>query len=434
MRVLTPDYNETPTPEASEKENQFQKIEAYLAAKYEFRNNLIKCKPEILSNGTWQPLSKYQLNGYKREMAHALKTPPATKTILEVIESPAFPMVNPVKEYFTNLETPADQTDYINLMADTLTPAQNDILSAAKLRQMLRQNFKKWLVGAVACALVDEVINHTCLVLTGGQGIFKTTWLNNLCPPYLKDYLYCNHLNLQQKDSQTLLAECFLINIDDQLQQINKKDANEIKNIITAPIVKYRRPYDTHIQEYPRIASFCASVNGNDFLTDTTGNRRFLPFEIEAINIQAAKQIPLNKMYAQAVQLFRAGFQYWFTSADVKEMEAYNTTFEHITPEEQFLNLYFEPTEEQKIDNEYFKTYDNYYFLNTASILSFMQMETGGRFIEKRVGEALNKNMFIKRQLTINNKRQRGYFLTLIRKPANHNAANFLNTLKDQPF
>lgn len=432
MKVLTPDYTETPEP-AGDKENQFQKIEMFLTARYNFRNNAIKCKPELLTDGSWQPLTKYKLNGYKREMAKMLNKPPATKTILEVIESPAFPLINPVKDYFNNLEPPADQTDYINLMADTLTPAQNDILPADKLHQMLRQNFKKWLVGAVACALTDEVINHTCLVLTGGQGIFKTTWLNNLCPQYLKDYLYCNHINLQQKDSQTLLAECFLINIDDQLQQINKKDANEIKNIITAPIVKYRRPYDTHIQEYPRIASFCASVNGNDFMTDTTGNRRFLPFEIEAINIEAAKKIPLNKMYAQAVQLFKRGFQYWFTKADVKEMEAYNTTFEHITPEEQFLNLYFEPTEEKHIDQESFKVWDNHYFLNTASVLSFMQMETGGKFIEKRVGEALNKNLFVKKQITLNGKRARGYFLNTIRKPSNYNAQKFLEAFNDTP-
>lgn len=431
MKILAPNYSET--PEAANRASQFEQIEHFLSAKYNFRNNAIKCKPEKLENGTWQPLTKYELNGYKREMARALDRPPATKTILEVIESPAFPIVNPVKEYFKTLQ-PWDQTnDYINQMANTLQPAQNQILDQEPLRQLLRQNFKKWIVATVAGAIADEVINHTCLVLTGGQGIFKTTWLNNLCPQELKDYLYCNHLNLAQKDSQTLLAECFIINIDDQLQQINKKDANEIKNIITAPIVKYRRPYDTHIQEYPRIASFCASVNGNDFLTDTTGNRRFLPFEIENINIEAARKIPLLKMYAQALHLYRSGFQYYFSREDVKQMEAYNATFEHITQEEQLVNLFFTPIEENELHT--FKNYADRYHLNTASILSFLQLETGVKFIEKRIGEALNKNGFIKKQETQpNGKRAWGYYLRQIRKPSNEKAGRFLEALKDTPF
>lgn len=62
----------------------------------------------------------------------------------------------------------------------------------------------------------------------------------------------------------TLVAEYLFINIDDQLKALNKRDENELKNLITAPSVKYRRPYDVYIEEYPHLASFMASVNGND--------------------------------------------------------------------------------------------------------------------------------------------------------------------------
>ena len=47
----------------------------------------------------------------------------------------------------------------------------------------------KWLVAVVANAMDDrECRNHTCLVLTGEQGKFKTTFLDLLCPPALHDY------------------------------------------------------------------------------------------------------------------------------------------------------------------------------------------------------------------------------------------------------
>lgn len=60
-----------------------------------------------------------------------------------------------------------------------------------------------------------------------------------------------------------LCAEYLFINIDGQLKALNKSDENELKNLITTPRVKYRRPYDTYIEEYPHLASSMASVNGN---------------------------------------------------------------------------------------------------------------------------------------------------------------------------
>ena len=56
-------------------------------------------------------------------------------------------------------------------------------------------------------------------------------------------------------------------------------------------MVKYRMPYDKYVEEYPHLASFVASVNGNDLLTDPTGSRRFLPFEVLSIDVEKAKRM-----------------------------------------------------------------------------------------------------------------------------------------------
>ena len=53
------------------------------------------------------------------------------------------------------------------------------------------------------------------------------------------------------KDILTLIAEYLFINIDDQLKELNKQNENALKNLITTPAVKYRRPYDIYIEEYP---------------------------------------------------------------------------------------------------------------------------------------------------------------------------------------
>ena len=138
--------------------------------------------------------------------------------------------------------------------------------------------------------IYSVVIIHV-LVLTGEQGKFKTTFLDLLCPEELKSYLFTGKIDPQGKDIQTLIAEYLFINIDDQLKALNKRDENELKNLITTPRVKYRRPYDTYIEEYPHLASFIASVNGNDFLTDPTGSRRFLPLRLSTLTLTLLKRL-----------------------------------------------------------------------------------------------------------------------------------------------
>lgn len=386
--------------EPTGKTSQFEKIEAFLKRNYQIRNNAIKCKPEIYLSGQWVPITKYIANSIKRSIASQLEKAPSISYLFEVIESDAFEIINPIQKYFETLP-PHRGSDYIRQLVNTLQPANHEELETPQLKEQLYKNFKKWIVATVATVMEVDKINHTCLVLTGAQGIFKTTWLNNLCPPVLNPYLYSNHINLQSKDSQTLLAECFLINIDDQLKQINTRDENEIKNIITAPFVKYRRPYDTHIQEYPRIASFCASVNGNDFLTDPTGSRRFLPFEIEAIDIQTAKKIDINNVWAQAYSHYKAGFKYYFDREEIEAMHLYNKTFQFNSQESEALNIFFEPVEEHEFNYAFLPNtkYDKYYHLSTSAILSIIQNELGNmRLTIKRMGEALQRADFKKRQ------------------------------------
>ena len=154
----------------------------------------------------------------------------------------------------------------------------------------------KWLVAVVANAMNDrECRNHTCLVLTGEQGRFKTTFLDLLCPPKLHDYSYTGKIYPQEKDTLTYIGQNLIINIDDQLKALNKRDENELKNLITCLMVKYRMPYDKHVEEHPYMASFVASVNGNDFLTDPTGSRRFLPFEVLSIDINRARAVLVQR-------------------------------------------------------------------------------------------------------------------------------------------
>lgn len=370
------------------KTSKTEMLESFFESKYSFRFNTIKCKPEMLSlvdnEREFYPLDKYKLNSLKRELdINNIET--STNALKELFESDFSKAVNPIQEYFTELPENKAGIDHIAELCSTVK-----VVNSKKWKEYLT----KWLVAVVANAMTDRGCqNHTCLVLTGGQGKFKTTWLDHLCPKKLSAYIFTGKLDPNNKDSLTYIAEFLFINIDDQLRQLNKKDENELKNLITTPSVKYRRPYDPWITEYPHLASFMASVNGNDFLTDPTGSRRFLPFEVENIEIDKAKAIDMNKVWAQAYSLFKSGFKYFFNDEEIQELHEGNKAFQVVSQEEQLISEFFRVPASRSAATHYY---------NNAMIQNYIETHTRAKLLPKKIGEALTRLGFEKWQRTEN--------------------------------
>ena len=92
-----------------------------------------------------------------------------------------------------------------------------------------------------------------------------------------------------------------------------------------------------------RLASFCASSNRREFLTDITGNRRWLPFEVESIQNPFFTTLPYDLMYAQAYALMQdPSFSYWFDLDEITQMEEHNEAFRAQDSEEQLLPILFD--------------------------------------------------------------------------------------------
>lgn len=370
----------------SVRQSKNEQIESFLREKYEFRFNTIKCKPEFRfknSDGGFSPITKFNLNSFKREL-DTIGIGTSAENIRAILESDFSPKRHPVKEYFNSLPKMEPTADgNIAKLCDTAYVTNPD-----KWHEYLT----KWLIGVVANAMNDVGCqNHTCLVLTGEQGKFKTTWLDHLCPSSLKSYLFTGKIDPQNKDVLTLIAEYLFINIDDQLKALNKRDENELKNLITTPAVKYRRPYDVYIEEYPHLASFMASVNGNDFLTDPTGSRRFLPFEVKEIDIETAKTIDMDNVFSEVMWLYENGCRYWFVDEEIDELHRISQRFHVQTIEYELLMQGFEKPSVEEDD-----------FMTTAQVLNYLRMYSSLQLSEKRMGEALRKAGFERVQRRIN--------------------------------
>ncbi len=374
-------------------------IENYLSTHYEFRYNTVLGRTEYCSKGNnrFVKVGRYEINTLRRELDCDESIATSAENLYSIIESSFSPRINPVQEYLKGLPlidigdgSSCDDVGCRDSNVLSFSPkAISDLASFVVVRNSNKwlPYLIKWLVAVVANAIDDrECRNHTCLVLTGEQGKFKTTFLDLLCPPALHGYSYTGKIYPQEKDTLTYVGQNLIINIDDQLKTLNKRDENELKNLITCPMVKYRMPYDKHVEEPPHMASFVASVNGNDFLTDPTGSRRFLPFEGLSIDIDRARSVSMDAVYVEAKRLQQSGYRYWFNDEEIAELYRESEAFQVQTAEMELLLRCFElPTTDSDCS-----------YLTTTEILTYLGAYTRQPLTAKRMGEALKKAGYIK--------------------------------------
>ena len=345
----------------------------------------------------WREMTKQDINSIVCHCAQEYDVNITSREVMTALQSDLIPDVHPLREYIQSLPpyTP-DQPDWIDFVASQvkvkpspesatdrpkglsertaccqttmlldrpygadrpmnltgeadLTVSEANGLTSnssqcerSKTDRLWRACFKKWFVAMVASWMQDEVVNHQVLVLIGRQGIFKTTWLERLIPTHLRAYA-CKLANSNDlnKDERLRIAEFGLISLD-EIDSMNNRELNQLKSVITATDVNERAAYAYTKERRIRLASFCASGNRRDFLTDITGNRRWLPFEVESIQNPFYTTLPYDLMYAQAWALAQDPlFGYWFDLDEIEVLEQHNQHFRETSNEEQLLDVYF---------------------------------------------------------------------------------------------
>ena len=317
-----------------------EEIKAFLADRIYLRHNLItgrvECKllSSYESDGTdWQPITDRIVNSLWVELSK-LK-PTRVQDVFRVIESDFVPNYHPFLYYLERLPK-WDGQDYILGMSVSVS-----VKGGIDEQMRFADYLKKWLVGMVAGWVDPTVVNNVILVLIGEQGSYKTTWFNYLLPPELKQYFYTKtNANRMGRDDLLTLAQYGLVCCE-ELDTMRPSELNQLKAAVTMPSIDERAAY-AHFHEHRKhIASFCGTGNNVEFLSDPTGNRRWLPFEIESIESPRDHPFDYTGIYSQAYALYQQGFQFWFSREEILKLQEHNRQFEAPRLEQELIDIYF---------------------------------------------------------------------------------------------
>ena len=278
-------------------------------------------------NGQWIQLDERVLCSIRGQIAADTGKRVLKQDVRDVLNSDFSRLSHPVREYVEAL--PAwDSRDRVKELCSHVS---------AQEPQYFEWTLHKWLVAAVATWMSDLSSNHEIFVLIGAQGIYKTTFFRHLLPPQLRMYFWENaHNSFSSKDDHLALAENCLVEIE-EIDLQSPRDISELKALATSEKVKERRPYARFREEKHRLASFCGSGNQERFLSDETGNRRWLCHKVDHIDDPRTWGLDYDQLYAQLRDELRQGFRYWFDPDEQRRVERQNEAFRIESDEEQLI-------------------------------------------------------------------------------------------------
>ena len=315
----------------------------FLCKKYDFRYNSVmkftEYRPKDKDYWGYQPVDARVQKRMTLEVQLA-NIRVSIKDVRNYLESDLLSTYNPVEDFLFKCAGKWDGKDYIRALARTV-PTDNPYWE---------DWFYTWFLAMVnqwRSYSHRKYGNSVAPLLISRQGYNKSTFCRSLVPPELQ-WGYNDNLVLSEK-RQVLQAMCqaLLLNLDEFNQISPQVQQGFLKNIIQLPSVKMKPPYGSHVQEFPRMASFIATSNMEDILSDPSGNRRFLGVELTG-PIDVSQLPNYEQLYAQALAALQAGEKTYFDTEQTKLIMASNRKFEVISPVDQYFNLYFDLTDDAK--------------------------------------------------------------------------------------
>ena len=186
----------------------------------------------------------------------------------------------------------------------------------------------KWLINTVRIAFNTFSDGYNCegvLVIQGRQRMGKTRWIKSIVPNinWVKTGL---EIDPSDKDKIKLATKYWISELG-EMDATLKRDQAKLKAFFTEAKDEYRKAYARVEEAYPRLTSFYATVNDEEFLKDPTGNFRYWVIPVENINVN--HNIDLSQLWGEIMYLWKnEQLPHYLTETDYKILEINNKNFE----------------------------------------------------------------------------------------------------------
>jgi predicted P-loop ATPase len=227
---------------------------------------------------------------------------------------------HPIQEYLTNLKW--DGHDHISrLVHDYLDEPTN-------FGEVV---FTRWMLGCIAKVFQADYTRNFMMVWDGEQRIGKSSLARWLCP--LPRYFVESQLQPDNKDHQVWALQNWIWEVGELQATTRRADKEALKHFITQREITVRKAFGKNELTGPMLCNFIGTINndGNGFLSDPTGNTRFVTIFIKSINHAYSQEMDVNQLWAQAMHHYNQGMR------------------QHLSPEEQLRSN--EINEEYKTTN-----------------------------------------------------------------------------------
>ena len=176
------------------------------------------------------------------------------------------------------------------------------------------------------------------VLVSSEQGLGKSTFCRSLLPESLRAY-YLDNLNLSPGSSpEKKLVRTGLINLD-EFDKISEKRQPDLKNLLQMMSVPVYRGKRLGYVTEPRLASFIATTNSRQILSDPTGSRRFLC--VEVTELIPNDGIEHKQLYAQLKQEVLDGERDYLNKEEEKEVQRRNKAYYRHSPLEDVFHACF---------------------------------------------------------------------------------------------
>lgn len=256
-------------------------------------------------------------------------------------------------------------------------------------KEYIKWVFTKYVVGAWQNWTLDQYSDIACpfiLVLASSEhGLGKTTFLRGLVPKGLKEYMDNARIENSKVDHRLRICENLFL-FDDEFSGSGHKNLEALKAFSDIPNIEDRLPYGRTKKQFIRKAILCATTNNERFLTDDQ-NRRILPIIVKGIDFDKFNNIDKNKLWIEAYNLYKAGFDWKIYT---KEDKAYLKLH---TMDNNSINVVDE-TFENMFSIVKTKEYNQFVVLTKGELLKVLKRKTGLNIHENKIDDLESKYKF----------------------------------------